>query len=201
MADGRGSGTALALRPTREHVLPALLVLFPAEWFVLRAVGTAAVREGPVPVGWLVVGTVGGLVAAYPVAVAAVTAARALEPGGLVAAALHPSDRTLAVLGGLLAAAAGYLLVALFAVPTGPLATVAAAAGALLGLPLVLAYAASVAAGNAVGFGLPLETAAVVVGLAASAAWTLGVAAAVGRLLGRGGPAAGTAGGDRERED
>lgn len=202
MSDRSAAGTTLALRPTREHVLPALLVLFPAEWFVLRAVGTAAVREGPVPVGWLVAGTVGGIVAAYPVAVAAVTAARALEPGGVVAAALDPSDRTLTVLGCLLAAAAGYLLVALFVVPTGPLATAAAAAGVLLGLPLVLAYTAAIAAGNAVGAGPPVvETTAVVVGLAASAAWTLGVAAAAGRLLGRLGPAAGTPGSDRERED
>jgi cellobiose-specific phosphotransferase system component IIC len=174
----------LSLRPTRGHVLPALVVLFPAEWFVLRSVGTAAVRDGPVPVGELVVGSLLALVAAYVASVVAVSVARTRNPGGVVGTALNPSDRTLAVLGVVLAGAGGYLLASLFVTATGPLGTGLAAVGLLFGLPLVLAYTASVAVTNALGVG-GIGTIAVVVGLAASALWTFGLAAVVGDLLGR----------------
>lgn len=174
----------LALRPTRGHVLPALVALFPAEWFVLRAAGTAAVRGGPVPVRDLVAGSLGALLLAYALSVAVASAARTREPSGALARAFHPTDATLAVLGVVLAGIAGYFLASLYVVPTGPLASVFAALGVLVGLPFVLAYAASVAAGNALGLG-GLGTPAVVVGLAASAVWTFALAAVAGRLLRR----------------
>lgn len=174
----------LALRPTRGHVLPALVALFPAEWFVLRAVGTAAVRDGPVPARDLVAGSLGALLLAYAVSVAVASAARTRGPDGALARALRPTDATLAVLAVVLAGTAGYFVASLFVVPTGPLGSVFAALGVLVGLPLVLAHAASVAAGNALGLD-GLGTAAVVVGLAASAVWTFGLAAAAGRLLRR----------------
>lgn len=175
----------LALRPTREHVLPALVVLFPAEWFVLRSVGTAAVRQGPLPVRELVVGSLGALAAAYLASVVVVSTVRVADvsPTGLPAAAFDPSDRTLAVLGVVLAGAAGYFLASLFVTVRGLPGTVLAAVGLPFGLPLVLTYAASVAVTNATGVGG--GTAAVVVGLAASAVWTFGLAAALGDLLGR----------------
>lgn len=182
---GPSTVSSIALRPTREHVLPALVVLFPAEWFVLRAAGTAATRQGPLPVRELVLGSLGALVVAYLAGVAVVSVTRTRAPGGVVGAALHPSDRTLAVLGVVLAGAATYLLVSLFVTPGGPLGAVLAAVGLLFGLPLVLTYAASVAAGNLLGLPLWVETVAVVVGLAASAVWTFGLAVALGGLLGR----------------
>lgn len=187
-----------SLRPTRAHVLPALVVLFPAGWFVLRSVGTAAVRDGPVPVGELVVGSVLALIAAYVAGVVAASVARTGNPGGVVGTALHPSDRTLAVLGVVLAGACGYVLASLFVTVTGPLGTGFAAVGLLFGLPLVLAYAASVAVTNALGVG-GIGTAAVVVGLATSALWTFGLAAVVGELLGRLGGNEGT-GADGRRD-
>jgi hypothetical protein len=192
---------SVALRPTREHVLPALVVLFPAEWFVLRSVGTAAVRDGSVPVGELVTGSVGSLSLASLVAVAVVSTTRASglgRPSGPFAAVCRPDDRTLAVLAVVLVGAAGYFLAVLFVTPTGSPGAAFAAVGLAFGLPLVLAYAASVAAANVLGVS-GLGTAAAVVGLAASAVWTVGVSAVVGRLLGRVGP---VRVGDRdERED
>lgn len=186
-APGLPSVSLLAFRPTREHVLPALVALFPGEWFVLRSIGTAAIRDGPVPLRELAVGSLGAFVVAYLVAVAAVSVTRAWEVGrshGHLVAALHPSDRTLAVLGVFLLGAAGYFLASLFVTFTGLLGAAFAVVGLLFGLPFVLAFTASVAVTNAFGV-QGLGTAAAVVGLAASAVWTFGLAVVAGRFLAR----------------
>jgi hypothetical protein len=165
-------------------VLPALVVLFPAEWFVLRSVGTAAIRQDPIPAGELVAGSLAALAAAYLVSVGVVSAVRASATPPLVDAVLRPSNRTLRVLGVVLVGAAGYFLLSLFVTVTGPLGTGLAVVGLLFGLPLVLAYTASVAVTNVLGVD-GIGPVAVVVGLAASAVWTVGLAAAVGTLLDR----------------
>ena len=173
-------------RSPREHVLPALVVLFPAEWFVLRAVGTHATRGGdPLPVVTLLLGTALAVGGAVVVSALAVRAVRTRDPTGPLAAVVHPSDGTLAVLGVVLTLVAVHLAGSLFVTATGPLAAVLAAGGLVLGLPLVLAYAASVAAGNALSLPPAVETAAAVVGLAGTAVWTVGLAAVGARLLGR----------------
>ena len=124
---------------------------------------------------------------AYLVAVVVVSAVRSRGVGrshGLFVAALHPSDRTLAVLGVVFLGAVSYFLASLFVTLTGPLGAAFAVVGLLFGLPLVLAYTASVAITNAFGVS-GIGTAAAVVGLAASAVWTFGLATVVGRLLDR----------------
>lgn len=165
---------AHAVRPHRSLAFPFAVALFPLLWFVVRDAGIDASTGSVNPTRALALAAV-AVVVSYLAAVA-VVATLGIRRGPVPAWAtslLRPSNATLAVFGAISLALGGSVVVAsLVALPQW-VESAAALVGVVLGWPLVVVYAGTVAVGNAVGTrpSFAVEAVAVGVGVALSASW------------------------------
>jgi hypothetical protein len=181
---------ALQLRPTRSHVLPFLMALFPLLWWVHRGAHTAAVRPSGEALSLTAVATAvaGRVLLSYlcGVAVATLSGVRTTPPSNrYIRAVFFPTDRTLRVLAVLLGAIGVYFVTALLT-PIPPMIDDALTPfGVALGWPLFVAVLGLYAVGNAIGT-VPLAVQGLVVAGTLSliavwvftlATWLSGVAA------------------------
>lgn len=185
-------------RPRRSLVLPLLVFGFPTLGAVFRQTTTSCYVDGvtrrclAVAPAVALAATVGAVAASYLLAVATVAVLRADGPGALGERydrfAFEPSDRTLAVLVGLLAPLVAYLL-STFVVDTPRwLDRLLSPFGSLLALPFVVAFVLGVVLELSFGGQVVLAVAS----LAATGLWVYLLAAWLGSLL------AGVAGPSRE---
>jgi hypothetical protein len=176
-----------ALQPRRELAFPALVVAAPVAYVAYRMANSQVAAGSSIGVWPLTLAAL-SLVAGYlaAVAVAATVDVGEIARRSRIARALfRPGDATLAVLGALVALAAGYLLATLLVDLPGPVDAVATPVGLLLGAPLVVVWTVTVAAGNALGEpAMWLQMVAVGAGVACSAAWTFVLATVVTRVTG-----------------
>jgi hypothetical protein len=152
---------------SRAAVVPSLVALFPALWYVNRNVTTAALPPRVEPTsGTVVLAVAVASALAAAVGAAAAPIARRLHEGSSdrLSRALVPNDRTLFVACGLLSGVAAYALSAIAGVGPAWLATLSLPVAALVGLPFLLFVPVSLEAS-------PVTHAGAVAGLAASALW------------------------------
>lgn len=177
------------LRPNRRLAFPFAAVLYPLLWFVARDADIAASVGSAHPTRTLGLAAV-SVVASYVLAVLAAAVAATLDSRrGSVPTwtrpLVRPSDATLAVFAGV-SLALGYAVFS--GVPLGHsgwLSPVARLLGAVVGWPLVVSYAAAVAASDALGVSsFAAEAAAVVLGVGLSVAWLFVLSGWLVALLG-----------------
>ena len=172
-----------AVRPRRSLVVPTATVAAPPAYAVFRDIddvitlGHAGALCGSLLLGYFVAAAV----------LAVVDTERLAARHWLVAQALDPDTATLALFGVGVVGATGYLAAATTVGLPTVVTTLLTPVGALLGLPLIVLYGGTVAAGNAVGAepALAWQWLAVGLGVALSVIWTFTVSALVVRLTGR----------------
>ncbi|MGM0590974.1 MAG: hypothetical protein ACQETI_04975 [Halobacteriota archaeon] len=180
--------------PHRSHVAPLLATLFPLLWFVLRdatapATGSLDATNVALAPGRYAGYVLGSLSLSYVVAVVVVAAVTGRDSGvwsGRVARLVFcPSNRTLSVLGVILAGIAAYFSARLLAPIPSVVDALLTPVGLVLGAPLVVAVAVLVAVGNLFppAQSLAVRSVGIAVALAVTALWVLLVATWVGRSL------------------
>ncbi|UPV74470.1 hypothetical protein M0R89_00010 [Halorussus limi] len=178
-----------ALRPRRGLALPLLVLAVPTLYLVYRDA-----RIGCPPgrtclelahLGYAAAGLAAGyLVASGALAVADESAL--VERSALARLALRPGDSTLAVLGVYFGGLVTYLLASAATTIPGWLDLALTPVGLVVGLPVVIAYAAMTMVGNALGRepSLAFQLGVVLAGLAVTGAWLFVLATGTASLLG-----------------
>lgn len=152
---------------SRSALVPSLMALFPALWYVNRNVTSVALPPRVEPTVWTVLFAVAvASVVAAAVGAAVAPIVRRLLDGSSdrLRRALVPDDRTLLVAFGLLSGVSAYALSALAGVGPPWLATLSLPIAILVGLPFLLLVPLFIEAS-------PLAHAVAIAGLAASAFW------------------------------
>lgn len=152
---------------------PFAAVLCPILWFVYRdATGVARFATSLPRVLALALGAVVGSYAAATVVATAVGPTTAASAGRLQPL-LAPSNTALAVVAVVGASLGAFLVADALGVVPGWLTTVLAPLGVAVGWPVLVAVAATYAAGNALGTELPflVQAGLVAVGIVCSVAW------------------------------
>lgn len=176
-----------ALRPHRMLAFPFAVVLSPLLWFVFRDADIATASGSANPVQTLGFAAI-AVVVSYVVAVGVVVALgpRHGSASDWVQSLIRPSNATLAVFAVISLALGVYVFGG--AIVTFPqwLDSAAAVLGLVLGWPLVVCYAGTIALGNTLGTQLPFAVEAVVValGIALSATWLFVLSGWVAGLFG-----------------
>lgn len=179
--------TTTALHPRRELVLPALVVAAPLLYFAIRdasiAVATGA-GTGLRHLGFLA----GSLLVGYAVGVAllaTVDVDRLAGTSTVVRAVFRPGTLALALVAVFVLGTLTYLIATVWIDAPPAVDAVLAPAGVVLGLPLIAAQAATYALGAALGRepATWLQFAAVGIGVALSALWTILVATGLAGLF------------------
>lgn len=177
---------AAALRPRRSIVVPTATVAAPLAYAVVRDANTP---RGGSPTAAHAALFCAAIVTGYLVAcllVAAVNVDRVGRRHWLLASAVRPSTATLALFGGVVLCAAGYLAATLTVGVPDVVTTVLTPIGFVVGLPLVGLYGGTVVAGNSIGIEPALGWQFLVVGagIALSVLWTFTLSALAVRLGG-----------------